>query len=204
MIGIVNYGVGNVQAIANIYKRLNIPARLVDSPVQLAESTKLVLPGVGAFDWAMDRLNRSGLRAELDRRVLVERIPVLGICVGMQMMAARSDEGVLPGLNWIAGDVRRFDESRFSGRTHLPHMGWNEVVPSSMDCLFRGIESGSRFYFLHSYFFAPANQGETLSTTDYYGPYTSTVKRARIFGTQFHPEKSHHVGVKVLSNFSEL
>lgn len=204
MIGIVNYGVGNVQAIANIYKRLNIPARLVDSPAQITDSTKLVLPGVGSFDWAMDRLNRSGLRSELDRRVLEDRIPVLGICVGMQMMAAHSAEGVLPGLNWIDGEVRRFDESSFTATTHLPHMGWNEVSPRRRNDLFEGIESGSRFYFLHSYYFVPRNDEDILSTTDYNGSYASTVNRLQIFGAQFHPEKSHQSGVRLLRNFAEL
>jgi glutamine amidotransferase len=204
MIGIVNYGVGNVQAIANIYKRLRIPARLVDTPSQLVESTKLVLPGVGAFDWAMDRLNRSGLRSELDRRVMEDQIPILGICVGMQMMAARSAEGSLPGLNWIAGEVRRFEESRFVSKTRLPHMGWNEVTPRNNITIFEEIESGSRFYFLHSYFFVPHNDEDILSTTDYNGRYASTINRLHIFGAQFHPEKSHQAGVRLLRNFAEF
>jgi len=204
MISIVNYGLGNIQAIANIYKRLNIPARVAASAQELAEAGKIILPGVGAFDWAMTRLERSAMRECLDDLVLRKGRPVLGICVGMQMMAKRSDEGRLEGLGWIDADVRRFDEDSFAHKTRLPHMGWNDVVPRKDGGLFRGLESGARFYFLHSYYFAPSQEGDVLAITDYNGSYASCVRSGNIFGVQFHPEKSHQWGIQLLNNFAEL
>jgi glutamine amidotransferase len=204
MITIVNYGLGNIQAFANIYKRLNIPARIAASADELAGSQKIVLPGVGAFDWAMTRLNESGMREVLDELVVGQGRPVLGICVGMQIMAKRSDEGVLEGLGWIDAEVRKFDEASFTQKTRLPHMGWNDVVPKRNDCLFRSLESDARFYFLHSYYFAPRQEGDVLAITDYNGPYASSVRAGNIFGVQFHPEKSHQWGIQLLKNFAEL
>jgi glutamine amidotransferase len=200
----VNYGLGNIQAIANIYKRLEIPVRIASSAEELAEAHKIILPGVGAFDWAMSRLEQSGMRSVLDELVLREVRPVLGICVGMQMMARRSEEGVLQGLGWIDAEVRKFDERSSDARTRLPHMGWNDVQPRRTDCLFRRLESGARFYFLHSYYFSPGREADVLATTDYNGPYVSSVRARNIFGVQFHPEKSHQWGVQLLANFAEL
>lgn len=204
MITIVNYGLGNIQAIANIYKRLNIPARIVGSAEELAKAQKIILPGVGAFDWAMTRLVQSGMRDCLDDLVLGKGRPVLGICVGMQMMGKRSDEGVLEGLGWIDGEVRKFDEASFTHKTHLPHMGWNDVAPRRNGCLFRGLVSDAQFYFLHSYYFALRQEAEVLAITDYNGPYASSVRSGNVFGVQFHPEKSHQWGIQLLRNFAEL
>jgi len=204
MIAIVNYGLGNIQAFVNIYKRLNLPARIAASADELAESHKIVLPGVGAFDWAMTRLNQSGMRECLDDLVVRQRRPVLGICVGMQIMARRSEEGVREGLGWMEAEVRRFDETSFTQKTRLPHMGWNDVLPQQQGGLFRGLESGARFYFLHSYYFAPQRESEVLATTDYNGPFASGVRAGNIFGVQFHPEKSHQWGIQLLRNFAEL
>lgn len=204
MITLVNYGLGNIQAFANIYKNLNIPVAIASNAEQLQEAERLILPGVGAFDWAMARLEASGMRPVLDELVLQRRCPVLGICVGMQMMAQRSDEGQHPGLGWIEADVKRFDESTFTQQTHLPHMGWNQVEPVRSDALFPGLESDARFYFLHSYYFVPHHSEDTLATTDYNGVYTSAVRHDNIYGTQFHPEKSHHWGIRLLHNFAKL
>lgn len=203
MITLVNYGLGNVEAFVNIYKRLNIPVSVAQTADELAAAEKIVLPGVGAFDWAMTRLDQSGMRSCLDELVMVKKRPVLGICVGMQMMARRSDEGKLPGLGWIDAEVKRFDEASFSQKTHLPHMGWNDVLPSDTDSLFRGM-TAPRFYFLHSYYFAPTSLGVTLAVTDYNGLFTSAVRSGNVFGTQFHPEKSHEWGIHLLKNFAEL
>lgn len=204
MITIVDYGLGNVQAIANIYTKLNIPVRTARTAAELNGACKLVLPGVGAFDWAMARLNDSGMRERLDRLVLEERSEVIGICVGMQMLAARSDEGSLPGLDWVEADVKVFDEKAFAGRTHLPHMGWNTVRPKRAEGLFSGLDSGARFYFLHSYYFAPRRDEDVLATTDYNGPFVSSVQSGNVYGVQFHPEKSHQWGIRLLKNFAEL
>lgn len=203
MITIVNFGLGNVQAFINIYKRLNIGVNVASTAAQLAQADKVILPGVGAFDWAMNRLEESGMRAILDEIALSGQRPVLGVCVGMQIMAGRSDEGKMAGLGWIDGEVKRFDESRLQQQTHLPHMGWNDVEPRSTDCLFRGIQS-PRYYFLHSYYFAASDPASVLATTDYGGLFASAVRRANIFGTQFHPEKSHQWGIQLLKNFAEL
>lgn len=202
MLTLVNYGIGNVHAFANIYKRLNIPCRVAKTAEELVGADKIILPGVGAFDWAMRRLEASGMRSTLDALVLKQKRPVLGVCVGMQMMARRSDEGVLPGLGWIDAEVKRFDETQFRQKTHLPHMGWNDVMPTA-DSLFKGLES-PQFYFLHSYYFAPGDPAQTLATTDYNGSFTSAARNDNIFGVQFHPEKSHQWGVQLLKNFAEL
>lgn len=203
MISIVDYGLGNVQAIANIYARLNIPVRAVRTPNELASAERIILPGVGAFDWAMTRLEQSGMRPVLENLVSRQRCAVLGICVGMQMLADRSEEGQLPGLGWIPGEVKRFDESRIKDPTHLPHMGWNDVGPVRRNCLFRDLEE-ARFYFLHSYYFRPKESSDILSETDYNGKFASGVKRGNIFGVQFHPEKSHQWGIRLLKNFAEV
>ncbi len=204
MISIVGYGVGNIQAIANIYKRLNIPVRIARTAEELAEAERVILPGVGSFDWAMARLNNSGMRAVLDDLVLSKGRPVLGICVGMQMMAKRSDEGSLKGLGWIDAEVMKFDRAEPSHRAYLPHMGWNDVEPRSQEGLFRDIGATGRFYFLHSYYFAPKDQNTILGVTDYGGAFASSVRAGNIYGVQFHPEKSHQWGIQLLKNFAEL
>ena len=151
----------------------------------------------------MERLNGSGMRESLDDLVMGKQLPVLGVCVGMQMLARCSEEGDLPGLGWIPGDVKRFDEHRFTQKTHLPHMGWNDVRPSAIDSLFHGM-TDPRFYFLHSYYFSPDNSAQILATTNYNGEFASAVWMGHIFGTQFHPEKSHQWGIQLLKNFAEI
>jgi glutamine amidotransferase len=203
LITLLDYGLGNIAAFVNIYKRLNLPVSVASTADQLATAEKIILPGVGSFDWAMTRLEESGMRRCLDDLVMVKKKPVLGVCVGMQMMAQGSDEGKLPGLGWIDGEVKRFDETAFKQQTHLPHMGWNDVAPRSAGCLFKGVAS-PRFYFLHSYYFAPYKKDDVLGETDYNGNFASAVRSHNIFGTQFHPEKSHQWGIALLKNFAEL
>lgn len=204
MIAIIDYGLGNVQAIANIYRRLEIPAVLARSAADLDGATHLVLPGVGAFDWAMTRLNESGMRAPLDELVQGRGLPVLGICVGMQMMAQRSDEGSASGLGWFDAGVKLFDHALFTGRTHLPHMGWNDVQPVREEGLFAGLGAQARFYFLHSYYFAPKDPQDLLASTVYGQPFACAVQRRNVHGVQFHPEKSHAWGIQLLKNFASL
>jgi glutamine amidotransferase len=203
MMTVLDYGLGNVAAFVNIYKRLNLPVVVASTADQLAKAEKIILPGVGAFDWAMTRLNESGMRDCLDDLVMVRKKPVLGVCVGMQMMAKRSDEGKLPGLGWIDADVYRFEETAFRQQTHLPHMGWNDVIQRDSNCLFKGLLA-PRFYFLHSYYFAPVRADDVLAVTDYNVSFTSVARHANVFGTQFHPEKSHQWGIALLKNFAEL
>lgn len=204
MISIVNYGSGNIQAICNIYTRLNIPFHVTSDPREVANSAKIILPGVGAFDQAMGQLKSSGLQTALEDCVLGRKQPLLGICVGMQLLAKSSEEGVCAGLGWINGVVKRFDVSRLSQRTRLPHMGWNTAVPVRYNPLFQDVDLSVGFYFLHSYYFSCAADEDTLARTEYGGSYTSVVNRANIYGVQFHPEKSHHAGIQLLRNFALL
>lgn len=204
MILIVDYGVGNIQAIANIYKRLNIPARRVRTADELAGAEKIILPGVGSFDWAMARLEHSGMRGVLDDLVQSKGKPVLGICVGMQMIAKRSEEGSREGLGWLDAEVKKFDLAASSRRAYLPHMGWNDVEPRYGECLFKDIGATGRFYFLHSYYFVPKDQKTILGVTDYGGLFASCVRAGNICGVQFHPEKSHQWGIQLLKNFAEM
>jgi glutamine amidotransferase len=204
MIAIIDYGLGNVLAFINVYKRLNIPVTVAKTAADLTGATKLILPGVGAFDHAMLRLEQSGMRQHIDRLVLQEGVPVLGICVGMQMLANSSDEGALSGLGWINGKVRKFDVATLAHHTRLPHMGWNDVTPTVSGGLFAGLEQNARFYFLHSYFFDCQQPQDTLAFSDYGIQFSSAVNHKNVYGVQFHPEKSHHFGSLLLKNFAEL
>lgn len=204
MITLIDYGVGNIFAFQNVYKRLDIPTKIAKSSQDLWDAQKLILPGVGSFDYAMNRLNGSGMREKLDELVLEKKIPVIGICVGMQMMGNRSDEGKEEGLKWIDGDILKFDEKLIQHRTKLPHMGWNDVVPVNNHSLFNGLESDAIFYFLHSFYFKCNNPLDTIATSEYGVQFSSAVNKDHIFGIQFHPEKSHHYGERLLHNFAIL
>lgn len=204
MITIVDYGVGNINAFLNVYKRLNVPTRIAKTETDLKGSEKLILPGVGHFNYAMSELINSGMRKKLDELVLVNKIPVLGICVGMQMMANESDEGIIPGLNWIDAKVKKFDESKINQVTKLPHMGWNDVYPVGTNPLFLGLEKDAIFYFLHSYYFECNHDNNIIATSEYGGKFTCAFQKENIFGIQFHPEKSHLFGETLLNNFAKL
>jgi glutamine amidotransferase len=203
MISIVDYGLGNIQAFLNVFKRLNIDATAAKTADDLAPASKIILPGVGAFDHAMERLDQSGMREVLDDLVLREHVPVLGVCVGMQILASGSDEGRLPGLGWIDGRVRHFDAIEAQGGLQLPHMGWNDVRPRSDSQLFAQLETNARFYFLHSYYFDCARAEDVAAVSSYGKEFSCAVNSANIYGVQFHPEKSHHFGTRLLQNFAE-
>jgi glutamine amidotransferase len=204
VIAIINYGSGNIQAIANIYSRLGLPFLVASTPDELALADHYLLPGVGAFDQCMRALNDSGMRPGLDAAVRLARKPVLGICVGMQMLADSSDEGDEPGLGWIPGRVRRFDPALLQAKTRLPHMGWNTVTPAQDSRLFERVDLAIGYYFLHSYYFSCAREADVLAVTDYAGPFACAVHHDNVYGVQFHPEKSHQAGVLLLENFTRL
>jgi glutamine amidotransferase len=198
MIAIVDYGLGNILAFATSYKRMGIPVAVAKTPADLAGASKLILPGVGSFDHAMGLLAKSGMRPSLDELVQAKKIPVLGVCVGMQMLARSSEEGVEAGLGWIDGAVCKISAAR------LPHMGWNDVSAAQNGGLFEGLTTGARFYFLHSYYFRCDRQDDVLATADYGAPFACAVRRGNVYGVQFHPEKSHRYGARLLQNFAEL
>jgi len=204
MIAIVDYGLGNVQAIANVYKGLDIPALIVTQAVDLRKADKVILPGVGAFDQAIQRLDKSGMRNILDEAVLQKHIPVLGICVGMQMLARSSEKGQLTGLGWIDAEVKRFNFSSDELNYCVPHMGWNDISPLVENELLNSLDENSRFYFLHSYFLDCNKIEDVIAVTNYGGDFSSVVNFRNIYGVQFHPEKSHGYGIQLLKNFAEI
>lgn len=202
MITIVDYGLGNVLAFANVYKRLNISVSIATSAAELAGAERVILPGVGSFDYAMQKLDASGMRGVLDELVMGRGVPVLGICVGMQMLAESSEEGKLPGLGWVKGSVRKMDATCLTHGTRLPHMGWNDVRPRDATGLFRDL-GAARFYFLHSYYFDCADPAGVIAVAEYGSEFCCAVRAGDRFGVQFHPEKSHHFGVQLLRNYAE-
>lgn len=204
MITIVHYGVGNITAFLNIFKELGIVCTLAQSKIDLLRATKLILPGVGHFDFAMQKLKESGMIDTLNQRVLEDKIPVLGICVGMQMMAKNSEEGISEGLGWIDAKVKKVNTDNLNQKTLLPHMGWNSVNIKARSALFDGFKSYEDFYFLHSYFMECENHKDILATVDYGGEITAIVQNENIYGIQCHPEKSHQIGIKFLENFAKM
>lgn len=202
MIGIVNYGLGNLAAFQVAFQRLGREAMLIDEPAQFDDADALILPGVGAFDVAMSRLNHSGLRdglvAAVDRGQ-----PVLGVCVGMQILAAESEEGVLPGLALIPGVVRKFHVDDAAARIRCPHMGWNRVDAVRELPICEGIDE-ERFYFLHSYYFDCPHDENVACTSRYGREFHAMVFRENVYGVQFHPEKSHDAGLRLLDNFAKI
>lgn len=203
-IGIVNYGSGNIFSISNIYKKGNIDYFISSDPKELVNASHLILPGVGAFDETMKTLNDSGLKTFLDEMVLGEKKPIMGICVGMQLLAENSEEGNLPGFGWIKGKVRKFDEAVFKQKPYLPHLGWNTVNVQQEHPIFNRVDPEEGFYFLHSYYFDCQDSQDILSTTDYGISFASAVHHENVYGMQFHPEKSHQNGINIFYNFSQV
>lgn len=203
MIAVVAYGMGNVRSVMNALEHLGIPARVAEKPADLAEADKAIIPGVGAFRQAMARLSETGFKDALDEHAVGKKKPVLGICLGMQLLAATGTEGgESQGLGWIPGRVAVIP--RGPQNLRLPHVGWNELIVKK-DCpLLADLGADSVFYFVHSFYLAADDQSDISGVTDYGGPITASVSRANVFGMQAHPEKSQKGGLKVLSNFARL
>lgn len=204
MIAIVDYGSGNVAAIADIFKRLKIPHAVTSDHAQLRDADRYILPGVGAFDTTMRTLRDSGLVGVLNEEVHGRGKKIMGVCVGMQILGDSSDEGVLPGLGWIPGHIRRIDASTLINRPKLPHMGWNSIKTIGTSPLFEGVDVEQGFYFLHSYFFDVARKQDVIATVGYGTELPCGVANGNVFGFQFHPEKSHANGVAVFQNFARI
>jgi glutamine amidotransferase len=204
MITIIDYGVGNLGSIFNMLKKIGIKSKITSKSTEIENATKLILPGVGAFDTCVRNLRASGLIPLISDKVLHRHTPVLGVCVGMQLLCQGSEEGGLPGLGWIKGEVIRwrFDSSVTSQR--IPHMGWNTVTFRPTSKLFSGFEGETRFYFVHSYHVI-CHLAEDVAATVHYGyAATAAIEHGHIYGTQFHPEKSHKFGMRLYKNFAEL
>ncbi len=204
MIAIIDYGSGNIAAIANIYKQLKIPHAVTRDADELAKADRYILPGVGAFDATMRNLNDSRIVAVLHEQVIGQGKKLLGICVGMQVLAESSEEGELSGLGWIPGRIKKIDASRLTSGPRLPHMGWNSIQPRAESPIFRGVDVERGFYFLHSYFFDAANDEHVLATVNYGNDMPCSVIRENVIGMQFHPEKSHANGVAIFRNFADI
>jgi glutamine amidotransferase len=204
MISIVNYGMGNLGSIQNMLKKLNIPTQIINSPEECRDVQKLILPGVGHFEEGMRVLNENGWISILNQKVIDEKIPVLGICLGMQLMTNHSEEGNVNGLGWIDASVKKFNFTEQSMK--IPHMGWNEVITNSKSPLFEDFNDLEevRFYHVHSYYVSLNKPELEISKTIYGFPFSSSFQKENIYGVQFHPEKSHKYGLKVLSNFSKI
>ena len=202
MITVIDYGMGNLGSILNMFKKIGIEAHATADPALVARACKMVLPGVGAFDAGMANLRRAGLVDVLHSRVMRDRIPVLGICLGMQLMTRRSAEGREAGLGWIEADVARFDQSSHL-QMKVPHMGWNVVRPEKRSELLNDMNHELRFYFVHSYFVRCDLSADVLLSADYTLRFDAAFERQNILGVQFHPEKSHRFGMHLLRNFAE-
>lgn len=204
MITIINYGSGNIRAIGNIYDRLNISYKIASSPQEVHGAQKIFLPGVGAFDETISMLDKTGFREVLDKEIIQNKVPVIGICVGMQILAESSEEGSLPGLGYIKGRVKKIDETLLKQKPKLPHLGWNSIQIARENTLLDGVDEEFGFYFLHTYYFECENDSDILATTNYGKSFASAVNHENVYGIQFHPEKSHNNGVTLLKNFATL
>jgi len=199
VIVIVDYGMGNLRSILNKFERMDVEAKISADPGDIERADKLILPGVGAFDAAMQNLRQRNLIPVLEKKVLQEKTPILGICLGMQLFSRHSEEGNVDGLGWIDARTIRF-QSNGNG-LKVPHMGWNSITVNGGSHLLDGLETGSRFYFVHSYHVCCDDPADRLATTNYGIDFTSMVQHGNILGAQFHPERSHRYGAKLLENF---
>jgi len=201
MISIIDYGLGNINAICSAYKLIGVDYQVIDNAIDLKDATHVILPGVGSFDDAMNKINNNDLNKILNFLVLEKKIYILGICVGLQIMSNSSSEGNMKGFGWIDVETDIIDLN--NKECKIPHMGWNKIKSLSGCPLLEGVD-GKEFYFLHSFNISDTGKKYTSATSNYAVPITAAISYKNIFGTQFHPEKSHSQGLKILKNFSDL
>lgn len=204
MITIIDYGVGNLSSIKNMLKRIGVAAEITNDVAVIEKAEKLILPGVGHFNYGMEQLHKSGLVPVLNESVLQKKVPILGICLGVQLLTQSSEEGTAAGLGWIAGKTIAFDKTKLQANQKIPHMGWSDVSNYQQSKLFTNMPVEPRFYFVHSYHLALENPADVLVTANYGYPFAAGIEHENILGVQFHPEKSHKFGMKLLENFVQF
>ncbi len=203
IITIVNYGMGNLGSIVNMLKKVGVQSTIASTEDEIARAERIILPGVGHFDKAIEQIRLLGLLNVLNKKAMGERVPILGICLGMQLLTRGSEEGKLPGLGWVPATTRQFKFDRDKG-LKVPHMGWNTVFNVNGTPLTRGFDGEFRFYFVHSYYVRVDNEEDSMLKSFYGLEFDSGVHKDNIYGVQFHPEKSHKFGMKLLQNFVEM
>jgi len=205
MITIIDYEMGNLNSIQNMFTYIGVESKIESDVDKIKNASKILLPGVGSFDTAMKKINESGLKEVLNEKALKEQVPVLGICLGMQLLTNSSEEGILDGLGWVDAKTMSF-KSVIDKKYRIPHMGWNIVSESNESKLTDGFKDfdETRFYFVHSYFVKVENEKNSILKTDYGLKFDSAIQKDNIFGAQFHPEKSHKFGMNIFKNFAKI
>lgn len=202
MIVVVDYGMGNLRSVQKAFERIKIPVQISSHGDDIARADKLILPGVGHFRNGMENLKKLGIISILNEKVIAEKTPILGICLGMQLLTRYSEEGDCEGLGWIDTKTKAFEHNDGASDLKIPHMGWNTIRLLSKHSLFNGHKPEKPFYFVHSYY-VPCSPQYCLASTEYGIEFSSVIYKDNIFGTQFHPEKSHRQGLRLLENFAE-
>lgn len=204
MIKVLDFGMGNIQSVINAFEKLGVDSERALCAEDIASASKLVIPGVGAFDYVIKALNHAGIKHALEDAAFVRKIPILGICVGMQIFAESSEEGNLPGLGWVPGHVKALSRSLSCKDLIMPHMGWNSMEITGKSEILSGIDENSKFYYLHSYYYECSDKTLVLSRAQYGEVFDCAIQKNNIYGIQCHPEKSHSVGAVFLKNFAEI
>ncbi len=204
MIVIIDYQMGNSGSIRNMLAKMGVESVISSNGSDIERAEKLILPGVGAFDNGMKNITKTDLISVLSNKVIEEKTPLLGICLGMQLLTQKSEEGNLPGLGWFDAETVRFNFDKAQNKFKIPHMGWNYIMPIKENPLCKNLPKRFRFYFVHSYHVICNKAQDVLSTTDYGYEFVSAIQKENVFGVQFHPEKSHKFGMQLLKNFVEL
>ena len=202
MIVIVNFGMGNLHSVYNQCRKMGYDIIVSSNINDISNASKIILPGVGHFSKAMEKLKELNFISTLNKKVLEDKTPILGICLGMQLLGLRSDEGDINGLGWIDAETKKF--KLYDRKYKIPHMGWNSLIIQNSATILKGIAEDDEFYFVHSYYMKTKLKDIVLSETEYGIKFVSAINKDNIFGTQFHPEKSHDIGIKILKNFISL